>query len=187
MAPMRRIPVTFRALMLVPLFAAGVDQLRVAAFCSSGTQSCLEAAGGGLMGPLGLVVLALYAAGLALAVGRVARVEPSLGRLWMIASTGLLAVLGGHAALADALGQGAATGGGWLQLLPLILAAGALLALALRAAPAALRLLRRLRPRAPRPRVAIQRVRRARPVAAAAYSRVAALTAAGRAPPSTIA
>jgi hypothetical protein len=167
----------------VPLVAAGVDQLRVAAFCPGETQSCLEAAGGGLLGPLGLVVLVLYAAGLALVVGRLSRRPPTLARLWMTASGGLLAVCGGHAGLAAALGEGTATGTGWLQLLPLILAAGALLALALRAAPAAVRLLRRLRPRAPRTRVAAAAVSHDRPPTVTAFSRVAALTAAGRAPP----
>lgn len=182
---MRRLPVTFRALMLVPLFAAGVDQLRVVAFCSSGAQSCLEAAGGGLIGPLGLVVLGVYAVILSLAVGRLVRADrraPSFVRLWLTSSGGLLAVCGGHAALAAALGQGT-TGGGWLQLLPLILAAAALLALALRAAPAALRLLRGLRPRAPRPRALALPARRRCLRAACAFSRTAALTAAGRAPP----
>ena len=183
---MRRIPITLRALLLVPLFAAGVDQIRVAAFCPGGTESCLQAAGGGLLGPLGLVVLALYAAGLAVAVGRLAQRPPSLVRLWMTATGGLLAVCGGHALLAAALGA-QTSAAGWLQLLPLILAAGALLALALRAAPAALRLLRRLRPRAPRARAAIVSVRHARPASARSFSRVAALTAAGRAPPAAFA
>ena len=182
---MRRIPLTLRALVLVPLLAAGLDQVRVAAFCPGGTESCLQAAGGGSLGALGAVVLVLYAAAVALSVrwlgGDTAR------RRWAAASGGLLAVCGGHAALAGLIGQGATTGGGWLHVLPLILVAGALLALVLRAAPAALRLLRRLRPRAPRPRVTVSPVRRARPFAAAAFSRVAALTAAGRAPPRALA
>lgn len=183
----RRIPLTLRALMLVPLLAAGVDHVRVAAFCPSGAESCLQAAGGGMLGPLGLAVLVLYAAGLALGVGRISRGTPSLARLWMVSTGGLLAVCGGHAGLAAALGDGAAAGSGWLQLLPLILAAGALLALALRVAPAALRLLRRLRPRAPRTRAAAVGLAHGRPARVAAFSRVAALTAAGRAPPRALA
>lgn len=173
--------------MLVPLLAVGVDHVRVAAFCPGGAESCLQAAGGGMLGPLGLAVLLLYAAGLALGVGRLSRGTPSLPRLWMTSTAGLLAVCGGHAALAAALGDGAAAGSGWLQLLPLIAAAGAVIALALRVAPAALRLLRRLRPRAPRPRATAAVPTRGRPARAAAFSRVAALTAAGRAPPRALA
>ena len=63
------------------------------------------------------------------------------------------AVCGGQALLAGALGHGAALGGGWLELLAFCAFAGAALALALRAAPAAVALVRSLRPTAPRPRV----------------------------------
>ena len=181
-----RIPVMLRALLLVPLFAVAVDHLRVSAFCSSGTQTCLEAAGGGLIGPLGFVVLGAYAAVLAAGVGRLAQRgtrPPSLTKLWLTSSAGVLAIIGGHTALAAALGQGATTGGGWLQLLPLVLAAGAVLAILLRAAPAALKLLRRLRPRTPRPRATSLPLRRPHVTVARALSRIAALTAAGRAPP----
>ncbi len=186
---MRRIPLSFRALMLVPLFALAVDHLRVSMFCAGGTESCLQAAGGGLLGPLGVLVLGVYAAVLALAVGRFAGRggrPPSFGRLWLTSTGGLAAVCGGHALLASLLGDGAAAASGWLPLLPLLLVAGAVLALALRIAPAAIRLLRRLRPRAPRLRAAAATRARARATAVTAISRVADLTAAGRAPPRTL-
>src|SRR5918998_1212580 len=57
---------------------------------------------------------------------------------------------GGQALLAGALGDPGALGGGWAELPAFCAAAGALLALALRVAPAAERLVRSLRPPAPR-------------------------------------
>jgi hypothetical protein len=62
-------------------------------------------------------------------------------------------VCGGQALLAAALGDGAALGGGWAELLPYCVLAGGVLALTLRAAPAAAALVRSLRPRAPRPQL----------------------------------
>jgi hypothetical protein len=138
---MRRIPLTLRALVLVPLLAALVDQARTAV-CSPGAESCLEAAGGG---PSAAVMI-VYALALALLVGRLAR-GGSLGRLWLLGALGTAAVIGGQALLA---GDSGALGGGWVEMLAFCALAGGILALALRAVPA---LVRRLRPSAPRPRV----------------------------------
>ena len=104
------------------------------------------------------MLLVVYAAGLALAIGRLAAGRaPGLLRLWLLGSAGVAAVCGGQALLAAALGDGAALGGGWPELLAFCLVAGAALALALRAAPAAVALARSLRPAAPRPALAARR------------------------------
>ena len=66
-------------------------------------------------------------------------------------TAGLWVACGGQALLASALGG--ALGGGWLQLLACGLLAGAVLAVALKALPAAKRLIWSLRPEAPRPPV----------------------------------
>src|SRR5215210_7218412 len=65
---MRRIPLTLRALVLVPLLAALADHARTAV-CSPGAETCLQAAGGG---PSAAVMIG-YALALALLVGRLAR------------------------------------------------------------------------------------------------------------------
>src|SRR3954451_23277799 len=107
---MRRIPLTFRALLLVPLLAVGVDQARATIVCGARAETCLEAAGRGWMGPAGIALLVLYALALALWVGRAARGTGgaagavSLGRLWLTGSAGLAAVCGGQALLAGAIG-----------------------------------------------------------------------------------
>jgi hypothetical protein len=149
---MQRIPLTLRALVLVPLFALGVDHARATFACAPGSESCIEAAGHGWLGVAGVVLLVLYAGALALAVGRIAAGRsPGFLRLWLLGTAGVAAVCGGQALLAGALGDGAALGGGWLELLAFCALAGGALALALRAAPAAAALARSLRPRAPRP------------------------------------
>ena len=79
---------------------------------------------------------------------------PGLLRSWLVGTAGVAAVCGGQALLAGALGDGAALGGGWPELLAFCALAGAVLALALRVAPAAADLVRRLRPAAPRLHVA---------------------------------
>ena len=66
-------------------------------------------------------------------------------RLWALGTAGVAAACGGQGLIAAALG-GAPLGGGWLGLLALCVVAGALLALALRTAPALA-----LRTTAPRP------------------------------------
>ena len=151
---MQRIPLTLRALVLVPLFALGVDHARASLACGPGAESCLEASGHGWLGVAGVAMLLLYAAGLAVAVGRVAAGRaPGFLRLWLLATAGVAAVCGGQALLAAALGDGSALGGGWPELVAFAAVAGAALALALRVAPAAARLVRSLRPDAPRLRL----------------------------------
>src|SRR3954451_15565701 len=107
---MRRIPLTFRALLLVPLLAVGVDQARAPIVCGARAETCLEAAGRGWMGPAGIALLMLYALVLALWVGRMARGgraggqrAASLGRLWLTGSAGVAAVCGGQAVIAGAI------------------------------------------------------------------------------------
>ncbi len=151
---MHRIPLTLRALMLLPLFALGVDHARATIACGPGGESCLQATGHGWLGVAGVVLLVLSAAGLAATIGRLAaRRAPGFLRLWLLGTAGVAAMCGGQALLAGALGHGAALGGGWIELLAFCAVAGALLALALRVAPAAVALVRSLRPAAPRPRL----------------------------------
>jgi hypothetical protein len=158
---MRRIPLTFRALLLVPLLAVLADQAWATLVCGTRAETCLEAAGRGWMGPAGIALLVLYALALALWVGRAARGgsaaagTPSLGRLWLTGSGGVAAICGGQALIAGAIGGPGSLGGGWLGLLALCIAAGGLIAFALRAAPAAAALVRELRPRAPRARLSL--------------------------------
>ena len=47
---MHRLSLTLRALLLVPLMAVGIDQVRALALCGPDAQSCLEAAGRGWVG-----------------------------------------------------------------------------------------------------------------------------------------
>jgi hypothetical protein len=145
-----RLSPTLRILVLVPLLAAGVDQARAVALCGSHAQSCLEAAGRGWIGLWGVGLIVAYALALALLVAREARppaaTPPGFARLWTLGTAGVAAACGGQGLIAAALG-GAPLGGGWLGLLALCVLAGALLALALRAAPA---LRRSLRTEAPR-------------------------------------
>jgi hypothetical protein len=153
--PMHRIPLTLRALLLLPLLAVGADHARAALACGPGAESCLEASGHGWLGVAGVVVLLAYAAALGAGVARLAaRRTPGFLRLWLLGSGAVAAVCGGQALLAAALGDAAALGGGWAELLAFCLVAGAALALALRVAPAAVALVRSLRPAAPRPALA---------------------------------
>jgi hypothetical protein len=156
--PMARLPPTLRALLLVPLLAVGVDLARATVACGPRAESCLEAAGQGWLGAAGSVLLVLYAAALAFGVSALARGAsagsraPGFLRTWLVGAAGVAAVCGGQALLAGALGDGAALGGGWPELLGFCAVAGAVLALALRIAPAAEALVRSLR--APRPAIA---------------------------------
>src|SRR3954449_8161354 len=124
-----------RALVLVPLLAAGLDQARVSLVCGPDARSCLDAAGSGRFGLAGALMLVAYVLAVAGLVGRFARGRSGL---WIIAVAGLWAACGGQALLASALGT-AVLGGGWLPLLAFAAAAGALLALALRTARKLLR------------------------------------------------
>lgn len=144
---MRRVPLTLRALVLLPLLAALTDQTRAALLCGPRAESCLEAAGQGWYAAAGLFALVLYGAGMALLVARLAGSAPGFGRLWAVGTGAVWASCGAQAGVASLLGAGSALGGGWLGLLALGVAAGGLLALALRVAP---KLARALRPSAPR-------------------------------------
>jgi len=154
---MRRIPLTLRALVLVPLLAVLVDSARATLACGPQAETCLEAAGRGWLGAAGIALLGVYSVVLALAVARIAggaagrsgRPLP-LARLWLTGSLGVAAAVGGQALLAGATGDGAALGGGWLELAGFCVAAGGVIALTLRIAPAAAALIRDLRPAAPR-------------------------------------
>jgi hypothetical protein len=181
----RRLPLTLRAMLLVPLLAVTVDHVRAAVVCGPDGQSCIETAGQGALGAAGSVVLILYAVALAFGVARLLVPRAGPLRRWVVGAAGVAAVCGGQALLAGALADAGALGGGWAELLALCGAAGGLLALALRAAPAAAALVRSLRPSAPR-------LRSIEIIAAGAPAPVAlrlaaplATAAAGRAPPLT--
>src|ERR1700755_3081824 len=136
-----------RALVLVPLLAVGIDQMRVSFVCGPDVRSCLETAGDGRFGLAAMVILAVYASAIAALVGRVAQRRRAPALLWLIATAGVWAVCGGQALLADIFGGGAMLGGGWLTLAALGVAAGGVIALALHVLPAARQLLRTLAPR----------------------------------------
>jgi hypothetical protein len=146
-------------LVLLPLLSAGIDQARVSLVCGPDVRSCIETAGGGRFGLAAMLVLAVYTSAIAALVARVARRRSASPLLWVVATAGLWAVCGGQAMLASVLGGGAVLGGGWLQLLAFGAVAGAVLAFALKALPAARELIRSLRPSAPRPPTIIELVR----------------------------
>jgi hypothetical protein len=178
---MLRLSPTLRALMLVPLLATGVDQARAVVLCGSDAQSCLEAAGRGWIGIWGVALVALYALALALLVARPAAVQtPSFARLWALGTAGVAAACGGQGLIAAALGGGP-LGGGWLGLLALCVLAGALLALALRTAPAL-----SLRTAAPRPPASPRALWLSPPPLAAVSGGTPAGRPRGRAPPLAI-
>jgi hypothetical protein len=187
---MRRIPLTLRALLLVPLLAVAVDMARATLACGPHAETCLQAAGRGYLGATGVVLLVLYALGLAAWVGRLARGaggaagSASTLRLWLVGSAGVAAVCAGQAVLAGATGDPAALGGGWPQLAAFCLAAGAVIALALRAAPAAAAMVGELRPGAPRVRLALAPVQSFPALAVLPPSSPRTPATAGRAPPS---
>jgi hypothetical protein len=199
--PMRRMPLTLRALVLVPLLAAVVDMARATLACGPHAETCLEAAGRGYLGSAGVALIVLYALGLGLwvAKGATAHGGGSTARTWLIGSLGVAAVCGGQALLAGATGDPAALGGGWPELLAFCLAAGAVIALALRAfcvlaggvislalrvAPAAAALVGELRPSAPRLRLALAPVQGFPALAVLPPSSPRTPATAGRAPPS---
>ena len=205
---MHRFPLTMRALLLVPLFAAGVDQTRAVVLCGSDAQGCLEAAGRGWIGLWGVALIALYSLALAWGVARAVPMisrrggtgagaptiarrggtgaaptvsrRTSFARLWLVATAGIAATCAGQALVAASLG-GAPLGGGWLGLLALGAVAGALLALALRVAPTLRRTLHAPRPLQPRNTLWLAPA----PLRAAA-GRTSAHRPRGRAPPLTI-
>src|SRR4051812_6719965 len=120
---MHRVPLTLRALLLVPLLAVAVDQARAGLVCGSRAETCLQVAGQGWLGGAGIALLVVYSLAAALLVARLARgdrrptTQPaSLMRLWVVASSGVAAVCGGQALLARAFGAPGALGGGWTVL-----------------------------------------------------------------------
>jgi hypothetical protein len=142
-----RLPLTLRALVLVPLLAVGIDQLRVSFVCGPDVRSCLETAGNGRFGLAAMLILAVYAAAIATLVGKVAKQRPAPWLLWAVATAGVYALCGGQALLADIFGGGAMLGGGWFTLGGFGMAAGALIALALHVLPAARELIHDLAPK----------------------------------------
>jgi hypothetical protein len=149
-ALLARIPLTLRALVLVPLLAAGVDQARVSFVCPPGAQSCLESAGQGRFGTAALLMMLGYMGAVGILVARLARGRKSSPTLWIVATVGLWAACGGQAMLVSELGGGALLGGGWAETLAFGALAGGVLALSLKAVPAARDVLLSLRPSAPR-------------------------------------
>ena len=137
---MRHLPLTLRALVLLPLLAVGADQTRAALLCGPRAESCLEAASSG-WSTVGVLALVLYGVG-----ARAARRTPRRRRAGLRAPVGArhrrrLGFLRrpGRARRRRRRGP---LGGGWLGLLALGVLAGAVLALALRVAPAARALVR---------------------------------------------
>jgi hypothetical protein len=193
---LRHVPLTLRALLLVPVVAVAADLARVTFACAPGAESCIQAAAQGWLGPAGAVVLTVYAVVLAFGVARLARAAvataarsdrgASLPYLWLVGTAGVAAVCLGHALLAGAIGDPGALGGGWLELLALCCAAGGVLALALRAAPAAAALVRSLQPRAPRPRLGAVVAIAAPALPVRRIGAPLSPAAAGRAPPLTL-
>ena len=109
---MRRVPLTFRALVLLPLLAVLTDQTRAAVMCGPRAESCLEAAGQGWYAAAGLLAFALYGAGAAARRRPAAGSAPGFRRLWAV---GTGAVWASCAAQAGGASPGAALiGGGWL-------------------------------------------------------------------------
>jgi hypothetical protein len=187
---LRRLPLTLRALVLVPLLAVGVDVARATLACGPRAESCLEAAGRGWLGPAGIALLVLYAAALGLGMTRLAGGggaggAPPLARAWAAGTAGVAAACGGQALLAGAMADSAALGGGWAVLPLLCVVAGGVIAVALRAAPAAAAVLRGLRPAAPRLSAAAALLLPVPPAPARRHRAPLALAGAGRAPPTT--
>src|SRR3954451_19633682 len=115
-ALMARLPLTLRALVLVPLLAVGIDQFRVSFVCGPDVRSCLETAGNGRFGLAAMLILAVATSAIAALVARVAQRRRAPALLWIVATAGVWAVCGGQAILAELFGGGAMLGGGWLQL-----------------------------------------------------------------------
>ena len=180
-----RLPLLFRALLLVPLLAALGDFARASLACGpDGGASCFEAASQGSLGIAGVALLAVLGVAVAVGVARLAARGTGLVRLWLIGALGLAAVCGGQALLAGALAAPVLLGGGWVALAGFCLVAGLLLAATLRLAPEAAALVRAWQPSAPRIAL-IPVMAERRPVTPAVRRRLlSALSAPGRAPPS---
>jgi hypothetical protein len=181
-----RFPLSLRVLLLIPLLAAAADLTRATLVCGGSGQTCLETAGNGSLGAVGLVVLVAYALGLASLLVRLGVGRSGLAPRWLIGAAGVAAVCGGQALLAVVLGDGGALGAGWLELLAICGAAGGVVALALPAVPAAIALVRSLHPSAPRLRPAPILMRAPAAPPAGHTGPPLATAAAGRAPPLTL-
>src|SRR3954452_22825816 len=139
-----RASLTLRLVLLLPLLATGVDVTRATLACGPDAETCLAAAGRGWMGTLAVVLVPLYAALFGVLLARGARAAQAPGRpavgfagLWLLGSAGMGAVTAGQMLLARTLDGGAPLGGSLAGVVALCLAAGAVLALALRAVEAA--------------------------------------------------
>ena len=152
-----RLPLMLKALVLVPLLSAGIDQARVSLACGPEVKSCLETAGQGRFGAAGTLILIAYALAIAGLVGKLAGGRRPGALLWIVATAGLWAACGGQAILVGLLTHGAVLGGGWVQLVAFAAVAGAALAFAFKALPEAIRA---LSPSAPRLHTTTEIVRR---------------------------
>src|SRR3954469_21042151 len=101
-----------RALVLMPLLAVGIDQLRVSFVCGPDVRSCLETPGNGRFGLAAVLILAVYASAIAALVARIAQRRRAPALLWLVATAGVYAVCGGPALLPHRLCRGALRGGG---------------------------------------------------------------------------
>jgi hypothetical protein len=140
-------------LRLAGLLAAGslaVHQLRYAAGYGSESSRALADQGHGYLGPAGAVIALLLAVALGVFVGALLRGRHSAGRharfrsLWLVATASLSAIYVGQELIEGALADGHPEGlagvvahGGWLAF-AVAAAVGALVALAMRGADAAL-------------------------------------------------
>src|SRR4051794_41577941 len=111
---MTRHSTTTRLLLLLPLLVPGVDVTRATIACGPAAQTCLEAAGRGWMGTAAVVLVPLYAAVIAVALGRTARglapAAAGFGRRWALGTAALVAATLGQAALSGAALGGRAPG-----------------------------------------------------------------------------
>src|SRR3954470_4774817 len=96
--PMHRVPLTMRALFLVPLLAVAVDQARAGLVCGSRAETCLQAAGQGWLGGAGVALLCRSSLAAAVRLAHLARGDPSASTqtasllpLWVVASGGVAA------------------------------------------------------------------------------------------------
>jgi hypothetical protein len=182
---MSRLPLLLRALLLLPLLAAGGDFARASLACGpGGGTSCFQAASEGSLGVGGVALLVVLGVLAAAGVARLAARGAGFLRLWLVGTGAIAAVCGGQALLAGAMADPALLGGGWAELALFCLAAGALVAATLRLAPEAAALVREWQPSAPRVAL-IPVLADSRPATPAVERRLHdALSAQGRAPPS---
>lgn len=177
---MPRLSLTPRAVLLVPLLAVAADQARAALACGPGAEGCLQAAAQGWAGGLAALLLVLFAAGVGLGLARLLRGGAGAPARHALGAAALLAACGGQVALVALLGDASLLGGGFAELAAMCAAGGALLALALRLAPA---LVRGWEPAAPRLRAAVTAHLGVGGVPSRGPGLALALAASGRGPP----